>query len=627
MLSLNPLKAPVPHTFGGYAEAGDAPRSIFRRPRPERGEVFGASAFGCGAGVPSLQQEQAIRRLMALLAARMWRGAQNSVDGALWQERLSAARGEASTHEVWENPSIPSGYTYLLQLIAHDLVESVPSPTVLFGPQAHATSFTNARRRALLLDTIYGSGPDSCPQAYGVSARHARSKGALPRNRLRLSNVSAAAGALSPSARCPFRDIARTSVPTDGERRTLSEALIADPRNDAHALISQLTVVFHLLHNAIMDRLEAATPDLSIDQAYREFHCARLIVTLIYRNIIAHDVLPRILDPRIHALYAQGLELDDGPGIPVEFSTAAFRFGHAMVRECYSINDEAKHQPFRTALELTSRRDPARFPLDKKWLVDWQYFYGGAEHTNFSRRLGPYHSDPLVNASFFPWLTGSLAQANRATERGLALRDLLSAGFSGVWSVPALTREVRHRLKRADIDCELVPDHAAWRHSLANWLDDAPDRQSGSGSYLSRADLSQLVDDPPLPFFILFEAAHAFAEGRPREVPAPGALFPGQGGRHLGPLGSIIVAETMFGALRSRPFGFDEVTTPLLVRIRTCCQALLRDEHILDPLFAGPPITSMTGLFGLLERLRRDDDQPSPSSINTTSTEQDHAAS
>jgi hypothetical protein len=45
-----------------------------------------------------------------------------------------------------------------------------------------------------------------------------------------------------------------------------------------------------------------------------------------------------------------------------------------------------------------------------------------------------------------------------------------------------------------------------------------------------------LSNDPPLPFFVLFEAMQ-----EPHE------------GRHLGPLGSIIVAEVIFGALALAP--------------------------------------------------------------------------
>ena len=55
-------------------------------------------------------------------------------------------------------------------------------------------------------------------------------------------------------AGCPFRDIARTpaenvtgidrSIP--GMRVARTEALIADPRNDDHAIMSQLTALFAL---------------------------------------------------------------------------------------------------------------------------------------------------------------------------------------------------------------------------------------------------------------------------------------------------------------------------------------------------------------------------------------------
>src|SRR5262249_59813687 len=47
------------------------------------------------------------------------------------------------------------------------------------------------------------------------------------------------------------------------------------------------------------------------------------------------------------------------------------------------------------------------------------------------------------------------------------------------------------------------------------------------------ADIETLSNDPPLPFFVLFEAMQQ----------------PEARGLHLGPLGSIIVAEVIFGAL------------------------------------------------------------------------------
>jgi hypothetical protein len=70
---------------------------------------------------------------------------------------------------------------------------------------------------------------------------------------------------------------------------------------------------------------------------------------------------------------------------------------------------------------------------------------------------------------------------------------------------------------------------------LREWLAAAP-----SYGKLTAADIETLSNDPPLPFFVLFEAMQ-----QPQE------------GRHLGPLGSIIIAEVIFGTLASArlPYG------------------------------------------------------------------------
>lgn len=65
--------------------------------------------------------------------------------------------------DAWENPEIPSGYTYLLQLVAHDTVSTSLSIAVLEGT---STGVRNARSGALRLDTIYDGGPAVCPIAF-----------------------------------------------------------------------------------------------------------------------------------------------------------------------------------------------------------------------------------------------------------------------------------------------------------------------------------------------------------------------------------------------------------------------------------------------------------------------------
>src|SRR3954467_1519216 len=79
--------------------------------------------------------QQLLRVLMERLARRMSAPAPANLDG-----------------KASENPNLPSGYTYLLQLTAHDLVyTSVPISII----EHLTTGALNVRRRGLRLDTIY----------------------------------------------------------------------------------------------------------------------------------------------------------------------------------------------------------------------------------------------------------------------------------------------------------------------------------------------------------------------------------------------------------------------------------------------------------------------------------------
>jgi hypothetical protein len=58
------------------------------------------------------------------------RGLMNRLSRRMDAEIPWLAHGDASL-ERWENPRIPSGYTYLLQFVAHDLVHSAIRDTRL----------------------------------------------------------------------------------------------------------------------------------------------------------------------------------------------------------------------------------------------------------------------------------------------------------------------------------------------------------------------------------------------------------------------------------------------------------------------------------------------------------------
>ena len=551
----HPFPGPL-QLWWGKTNPPERPRNLFsslqvgEMPPSDRFRAGGSNGHIGGNG---RVRRTALHQLMAKLTKRV---------------RLSRAEPGDS------NSGIPAGYTYLLQFIAHDMVDSVLSfnlhdSDIIPGAR-------NARSEPLRLETLYGNGPDECPHAYEYT-RHQQTQGLIPRIRLRLgerAHEPLPAG----NPYCPFRDIARNTAQKsrDGSdvNTLLTEAMLADPRNDAHALISQITVLFQLLHNHVISLLEAAiAPFAELERfprrelAYRQFQCARLVLTLIYRNIIKKDVLEKILDRSIYQRYMTDptLPRDRAKGIPLEFTFGAFRFGHAIVRDAYDVNSTAKNQPTNAALRLSALfAHQELLPLKSIWLVDWAHFFDNSKGIvpNFSRRIGPRHPKALENElTLFP------AKADGVDAGGLLDRDLLSAAYAGLLSVPALIR------KAQELGFDTVEDLAHWQEPMRTWLTEVPGLPEEDGPLPGAdADLARILVDPPLPFFVLFEAARI------------GQLDEADGGRRLGPLGSVIVAETILGAMEAHPLGIKGDT--LRARIKACGEALF---NMPDPQQPGAP--------------------------------------
>jgi hypothetical protein len=506
-------------------------RNFLGTPRPsQRFKVYGIDPLCAPAQLPR------VRALMNRLSRRMDAEIQ-------WPSHADASL------ERWENPRIPSGYTYLLQFVAHDLVHSA-IPLSVAGTLGAGTA--NARRTPLQLETLFGSGPVGSPFVYALDAPNDDRRTKLRLGRMRWKDKNVESG-------CPFRDIARAPAENvtgidrsiAGHRVALTEALVADPRNDDHAIMSQLTALFALLHNNLIDlvrRQEPRTgPNAHFGAAYKRFLCARGALTSIYHNIVRKDLMRRVIHPAIYAAYCRpnpdfidrsgdAGRADDGWQIPIEFSHGAFRFGHAMVRPEYHINDLSTHD-LNNTLEKSSANDPVNMPLDSSWIVRWSRFFEiNGSRPNFSRRIGPYLSDGLGNDQIFP--------AFDETDRvGLLYRDLFGAAIAGMWSVDALIAEIAVRRPHFINMSRLLADRA-WRVSqISEWLASAP-LYGG----LTADDIETLSNDPPLPFFILFEAMHQ------RDTQ----------GMCLGPLGSIVVSEVIFGALHSGSESFGDGTASLV---------------------------------------------------------------
>lgn len=592
MFSSNPMEMPL-LLFGDHDSdiaAGLRSRNFLRSPRAVAGsaenEAFSAggllSETANSAGQAGLAIRKKLFDLMVCLEQRMSRDPPGKEPGELWSEPLQGAANAI------DNPGIPSGYSYLLQFIAHDMVDSVRSMSLAkdqAGLAVTVPAFRNARHRALMLDTLYGDGPDQNPFAYEITNATA----ALPRTLFRTGQLRAGGSAPEPRIFCPYRDIAR-SKPPEGAGDAVTEAYVSDARNDSHALVSQLTLLFQLLHNTIMKAtpapVQASGPfDIATENAYRRFTCARFVTSMIYRNIIEHDVLRRILDRDVYAAYStsQHLPLDDAAQVPAEFFAGAFRFGHAMVRQGYVPNRGVSAPlSFYEALRLSSRRRNA--PVTSAWAVDWSLFFespGSTGPVNFARRIGPCYAGGLMQEG--SKTLGQQVEGLSFTDQGLPSRDLLTSAYSGLWSVPALFREISKCLEAKGVG-NLLPPFAVWQEPLRQWLKGAGDAR------LSNDQIERVVADPPLPFFVLFEAAHEVeAQGTPKTVAydQPPHQFTGQGGARLGRFGSILVADPIFNALRGRPFGIEEKGVSLKKRVTGVCQALLQDPDALNEILFG----------------------------------------
>lgn len=283
------------------------------------------------------------------------------------QERAGTLRArEAAAASGWlENPAIPAGYTYLGQLVAHDL--SFTGRSVV-GGRRRASGPDSPPTPALDLDVVYAGGPRRSPELYAPV--EGAPEDALP---LRLATRG---------LREDGREARRDDLPRDADGR----ALVADPRNDQNVLIAQLTLAIHRFHNAAL-RHACEERGLAGEAA---FEAARTATRWHLQWVILHDYLPRLVGARaldrVWPRDASGLRagrprLEHYPSdadafVPAEFAAAAFRAGHSMVRARYTVNDRTGSLPLFVADGSPARADDLRGerPIPAALCVQWDRF-------------------------------------------------------------------------------------------------------------------------------------------------------------------------------------------------------------------------------------------------------------
>jgi len=247
-----------------------------------------------------------------------------------------------------EESGIPALYTYFGQFLDHDITFD---PASSLQKQDDPDALTDYRSPALDMDNIYGRGPDDQPYLY------------------RKDGKSFLLGAELSGGNPGAFDLPRNNP----QKNEAARALIGDPRNDENSIVSQFQGLVLRFHN----RVVAKNPD-------RNFPDVQQLVRFHYQYVVVNDFLSRIIhkevldDLKTAGKYDQKklkfFHWKNEPFMPVEFSVAAYRMGHSMIRPGYRLNDNII-QPIFPIPKRGFKEGLTGFrAMISDWGIDWGRF-------------------------------------------------------------------------------------------------------------------------------------------------------------------------------------------------------------------------------------------------------------
>jgi hypothetical protein len=292
----------------------------------------------------------------------------------------------------------------------------------------------------------------------------------------------------------------------DLQRNGQGIAIIGDPRNDSHMLVSQLHLAMQRVHNAFVARARrAGVPEADVfDHALRETRWH-------YQWIVLREFLPSLIGPELAAdLDTNGPRYYDPgtvPYIPLEFADAAYRYGHCQIRHTYQANAGSEPVPLFPAFLGFRPVPPAR-------RIDWRLFfetrYDGTNDNGDGQQTAQRAKkiDGRLVGSLIQLPVALTGETEVDEYHSLAVRDLERGEGVGLPSGEALARHLGEiPLTRAEVGIEAT----LWQ------------------------------GETPLWYYILREA----------DVRT--------GGHRLGPVGGRIVGDVLVGLLDSDPLSWRTV--------------------------------------------------------------------
>jgi hypothetical protein len=430
-----------------------------------------------------------------------------------------------------DNTEVPAGYTYLGQFIDHDV--TFDKTRGFPNEELTIEDVVQGRSPSLDLDSLYGLDPD-------------REMNLLEGRKIyQPDGVKLRVGMTDMDFSLDFWENFDNDLPRGDDPKKVETASIADERNDENLAVAQTHLAFIKFHNKVVDLIRASpsTVGLNNDEIFQE---ARRDVVRHYQWIILHDFLPRIIERDVlkDVLDNGCLHFRPKPGhefMPFEFSVAAFRFGHSLVRETYEWNKFFHAKPPTSGpggvadLSELFRRTGSRGQilggghrhLPSTWIINWLNFFdfngfpghGKNPNLNFTKLIDPTLSPTLAQIRFHAQmstrLSDLLAQRGLANSVvSLAVQNLLRSWLVGVPTAQSIVERINDSLPSEDRIKPLTADEIAADH----------------GTTLRQSGMHKLT---PLWYYILIEAKTVHE------------------GLRLGPVGSRIVAETFVGLIKA----------------------------------------------------------------------------
>jgi hypothetical protein len=377
-----------------------------------------------------------------------------------------------------DEPEVPieAGYTYFGQFLDHDLTNDLKKVEDAWNLEPHEVP--NGQTPCLDLSHLYGAKRAGSILYEGDKFKVGEKVSSIIDSGFRSFDVGFENGSL----------------------------LVSDHRALENVILRQITAVFARLHNLGVDQLG-------------DFDAARQQTIWQFQRLVVEDYLEQVLDPDVY----KAVFIDQKPmirwkrfSIPVEFSVAAYRFGHSMVRDNYFLSEQTD-----ASLEQLLKRGLQQKALEPLWQIDWGAFFQNASGSGLPV-ITARPIDTRITAGLFKVPLSTLLLFNPGAGPLFVDRNTIRLPFVSLMRGSGL----------ALASGQFVADKFGHPKLTDELIRDCKGAITPQGQILQDYGLTQ---ETPLFYYVLKES----------EV----RNF----GNRLGPTGSRIVAETVYAALMHDP--------------------------------------------------------------------------